>query len=394
MSNENPKDGVDYILGGAIASRASDVHIDQIDGTLHIRFRVDGLLYPISNFLDNTFFLSDSQTIIQRIKILSQADISEHRLPQDGDFEYQLENRAYNIRASLVPASHGESIVLRILNREDTMFNLADLGLEKEQLAILNHLIAIPHGLILITGPTGSGKTTLFYSILNALNKPVRNIISIEDPIELRMNGIRQLQIRENIGLTFAKFLRSVVRQDPDVIMLGEIRDRETAEMAVQIASIGIMLVSTFHTFDIPSLIVRLTEMEIPPSIMAQSISGVISTRLVRKICTNCKADYELSEYEKKFLDNKMSQLQGVSFKKGKGCAKCNQTGYSYRTGINEIVAFDESLRAAIISKASSMTLNTLIQELSGKSLMESAISKIVQGITTVEEVIRIVGFS
>src|SRR3989338_4915505 len=255
MLNENPRDGVDYILGGAVASRASDVHIDQVNDGLHIRFRVDGLLYPISNFMNNVFFLNDSQTIIQRIKILAGADISEHRLPQDGDFEYTSENRSYNIRVSIVPASHGEAIVLRILNRDDTMFDLGDLGLEQEQLSILKRLIATPHGLLLITGPTGSGKTTLFYSILNALNKPIRNIISIEDPIELRMNGIRQLQIRENIGLTFAKFLRSVVRQDPDVIMLGEIRDRETAEMAVQIASIGIMLVSTFHTFDIPSLI-------------------------------------------------------------------------------------------------------------------------------------------
>lgn len=386
---EGAEDWVDYILRIAIQNRASDVHFEPQQDGLDVRFRIDGLLYPVSNFLDYSYVKGDVASIITRIKVLSQMDISEHRFPQDGHYKFTNEERVYNVRVSTFPTTDGETVVLRILNREDTLLKLDSLGLDQIQLDIVRKLISNPYGMILITGPTGSGKTTLLYSILNTIRKPTNNIVTLEDPIELQMSSIRQVQIKDSIGLSFAKAMRSVVRQDPDVIMLGEIRDPDTAQMAMQAALIGILVLSTFHTLDVPGLVTRFIEMGIPRSVVIQAIAGVVSTRLVRKICQSCKTPYTLSDYEKKVIGENYATS---TFQKGKGCHACNGSGYLGRIGIFETVYFDDEVRSCIFENQTASALYKIIKEKKIKSLRESAIEKVIQSVTTAEEVIRVTG--
>jgi type II secretory ATPase GspE/PulE/Tfp pilus assembly ATPase PilB-like protein len=288
-----------------------------------------------------------------------------------------------------LPTPNGEAIVLRILNREEILIRIQDLGFDKNQLETMNRLIISPHGMILTTGPSGSGKTTLLYSTLNELNKPDNNIIALEDPIEFQMPTIRQVQISEGSSLDFARAMRSVLRQDPDIIMVGEIRDPETAQMAFQAALTGILVFSTFHTLDVPGLVARLVEMGMPRSVIAQAIEGVVSSRLLRKICDSCKKPYQLSDYEKMILGDKS---KGKKFQKGDGCKNCLNSGYFGRTGIFEVVHFDNEIRSSIISKEPYAYLHKLLKEKGIKTLRESAIDKVFQGITTVEEVARVTG--
>lgn len=374
------KELLDSILHNAIQSRASDIHLDsERDGFL-IRYRIDGILHVI-----DTLSKQFQDEIISRIKVLAEMDITEHRIPQDGHIGWEN----YNFRVSIFPSIHGEAIVLRLLKEESALLQLEELGSDEEQLEVLKLLIHRPYGIILITGPSNSGKTTLLYAILNALNKPSNNIITVEDPVELQMGGIRQAQINEHIGLTFSKVMRAILRQDPDVIMLGEIRDDDTLHMAAQAALSGRLVFSTFHTFDVPALVLRLVEMGIPKSIIGHTLLGVVSRRLIRIICSSCKEPHTLTALERGVVGDKGGSY---SFQQGKGCSACFKTGYSGRIGIFEIVPFDDEIQAHILENKPISGLGELINKKGIKTLRDSAIEKAQQGITTVEEVMRVIG--
>lgn len=385
FSEEGSTDWLDSVIIQAIDGRASDIHFEPERDTLKIRLRIDGILHTIESV--RTF---SQESILSRIKVVSKMNISEHRFPQDGHFEFKYQEKIYNIRVSTFPTVYGETIALRIFNREDLLMKIDYLGLDQDQLEQVHKLITGPSGMVLITGPTGSGKTTLLYSVIHSLNSPDKNIITLEDPIEFQMANVRQLQINEGIGLTFAKAMRAVVRQDPDVIMLGEIRDADTAQMAMQAALIGILILCTFHTFDVPALINRLIEMGVAASVTAQTIKGVISTRLVRKICFSCREPHKLSDFEKRILKEEFLDLP---FQKGKGCNTCRNTGYLGRMGIFEVVYFDNDLRSAIIEKRPASFIYELLHGKSIKNLQESAMEKVANGTTTLEEVMRLVDF-
>ena len=294
-STKSAPELVDQIIHQAIEGKASDIHLDPSREGLVVRFRVDGILYAIQTLEQYT-----EEEVVSRIKVMAQMNIAERRFPQDGHFEFPHEEKTYNIRVSTAPTIYGEATALRILNREDVIVGLGDLGLNAEQLKLATKIIASPSGMVLVTGPTGSGKTTFLYSALGTFNKVARNIITLEDPVEFPMQSVRQIQIDESIGLGFAKSMRAMVRQDPDVIMLGEIRDSETAQMAFQAALTGILVFATFHTFDVPGLVIRLIEMGVPRSVVAHALSGVISSRLARKICSACAQPYALSDLDPK----------------------------------------------------------------------------------------------
>lgn len=375
---------LDNLLSNAFEMRASDIHIEITRDMLGVRFRIDGLLYLVE-----TLNRESQPTIISHIKIVSQLESTESRLPQDGHFEFIHNNRAYNIRVSTFPTIYGEVVVMRILNREDILLNLENLGFDEEQLKTVDTLIHRPYGMVLITGPSSCGKTTLLYSVLNVLSKPTNNIITIENPVELQIDGMRQTQVNEYSQFKFATALRTVLRQDPDIIMVGEMRDDETVQIAIQAALAGRLVFSTFHTLNVPGVVNRLLEMDIPASVIANVITGVISSRLVRKICPECKAPYQPSEEEKRMLGETLSA--GQVFYKGLGCEKCLKSGYFGRTGIFEIIPFDdEEIRFAIVEKMHLSEMFSAIQKKKIKTLRESAMEKVYQGITTFEEVIRV----
>ena len=375
---------VDSILATAIENPASDIHFDSEQKGFVVRMRIDGILYPLE------LEAHEAEEIISRIKILAQLDITEHRAPQDGRFEFKVGERPYNIRVSTMPTIYGEAVALRILNKDSGIVGLAESGLEPEQLKTVNSIVNSPYGIILVSGPTGSGKTTFLYSVLETFDCAARNIVTLEDPVESPLPGTRQIQIDENIGFDFAKSMRGVLRQDPNVIMLGEIRDNETAQLAFQAALTGMLVFSTFHTFDVPGLVIRLIEMGVPRSVVAHAISGVISTRLVRKICAACATPYEPSEFEKKvFLTG---DLTGVELRKGRGCHACHESGYLGRTGLFEVVPFDDEIRSAFIEQTSSSDLRDCIKRKITRSMADSAMEKVLNGTTTAEEIIRTIG--
>jgi len=376
-------DFVNSILEEAIVKRASDIHLDLGPLDVSVRFRIDGVLYP-SEDLPHIY----QEEIISRIKVLAKMDIAERRYPQDGNFGINYEQKNYNIRVSTIPSVYGEAVVMRVLNRDDSYAKLDKLGFDREQLRLVDRIIASPHSMVLISGPTGSGKTTLLYSILDTINEPSKNIVTVEDPVELEMPKIRQIQVNDAIDLGFARITRSILRQDPDVIMLGEIRDVDTAQNAFRAALSGVLVFSTFHTFDIPGIVIRLVEMGVPRSVVAYGTSGVITTRLIRKICLNCADQYVPNESERVFLGN----VQIENMRSGKGCEMCHNSGYLGRTGIFEIVQFDDEIRSAVIEGATTKDLQILFNKKIAKSLRESALEKAVKGITTPAEVIRIIG--
>ena len=382
--NYRQSDLTDTILQNAIQSRASDIHLDPEIKSFRVRFRIDGTLYEIENLAKDV-----QEIVISRIKVLAGMDIMEHRIPQDGHLEFMFQATNYNLRVSTFPTPHGEAVVLRLLNRENMLLPLENLGLDADQLEDINSLIQSPYGIILITGPSNSGKTTLLYSILNVLNTPENNIVTVEEPIEFQMENIRQMQIDASIGLTFSKAMRAILRQDPEIIMLGEIRDPDTIQMAAQAALSGRLVFSTFHTFDVPALVMRLIEMGIPSSIVSHTLLGVVSVRLIRRVCSSCKAPYSLSEFEQKFLGD---QEKTPGFQKGKGCKACQNSGYLGRIGIFEVLRFDEDIQSHILAKKSIASFRTLLKEKQIKTLRGAAVEKVRQGITTVEEVLRVVG--
>lgn len=376
---------LDSLLGMAIENRASDIHFEPERDGFKVRFRIDGILHPIE-----TLNVDVQELLISRIKVLSQMDIIERRLPKDGRFEFPYKGLTFNVRVSTMPEMYGESIVFRIHRSQEVITKINDLGLEPEQLVLLEALIKSPSGLVLVTGPTGSGKTNLIYSILNHLSSDEKNIITIEDPVEYLLEKIRQTNVNNDLGLTFAIAMRSVLRQDPDVLMLGEIRDEETALLAIQAALSGILLFSTYHTFDLPALVNRLVEMNISRSIVAQSIRGVVSVRLVRKICEKCKEKVTPTKEQLALLPPSMAS--GV-FYHGRGCEDCMHLGYLGRTGVFEIIEVDDEIRSGIFDSESSAVILEILKKKNIMNLRNAAFKKVEKGITTIDEALRIIGY-
>lgn len=386
MANEAPIIRlVNTVIKQAIEDRASDIHIEPFEKDLIIRFRIDGILYNM--FTPPKKYQA---AIISRIKIMSNLNIAENRLPQDGRIQLKVGGKDIDIRVSVFPTYYGERIVLRLLNKSDMKFDLDSLGFSKDSLSIFNELIKKTHGIILVTGPTGSGKTTTLYSVLTRLNTPDVNILTVEDPIEYQLHGVGQMQVKPKIDLTFAAGLRSILRQDPDIIMVGEIRDLETAEIAIQAALTGHRVFSTIHTNDAASGITRLLDMGVEPFLIASSVNAFLAQRLVRTICPHCKQSYKPDTVVLKDLGIKSSQIQGKKLYKGKGCEKCINTGYLGRYGIYELLPITNDIRKLIMEHADAVAIKEKAIANGMKTLLQDGIEKAFQGLTTLEEVLRV----
>jgi len=380
---------VNMLIVQGVKDRASDIHIEPNEKGLLIRFRIDGMLHDIRT-LPNTI----KSAVISRIKILAKMDIAERRLPQDGRFQVKFGTREVDLRVSTIPTVFGEKVVLRLLDKSKGLIKLEQLGFIPEQLGEFKSIISKSYGIILLTGPTGSGKTTTLYAALNEVNSKDKNIITVEDPVEYKLDRINQIQIKPKINLTFANTLRSILRQDPDVIMVGEIRDTETAQIAVQAALTGHLVFSTLHTNDAASALTRLIDMDIETFLISSSVIGVIAQRLVRVICEKCKEEYTPGKNVLSGLNIKDdSNNDGkVKLYRGTGCSFCKNTGYYGRTSIYEHIVLDEEIRALIISKASSNVIKDVALKKGMKTLKDSGLEKAMQGITTIEEVLRVAG--
>ncbi|MBI5603708.1 MAG: Flp pilus assembly complex ATPase component TadA [Deltaproteobacteria bacterium] len=375
---------VNLIISEAIKDRCSDIHLEPEERALRIRYRIDGILRETSSL--GPRFIAP---VISRIKIMSKMDIAEKRYPQDGRFKFVVDNKVIDSRVSTFPTIYGENVVMRILDQSSIIIRLEDLGFLPRDMEKIRYLIQKPYGFILVTGPTGSGKTTTLYAILNTINSPEKHIVTLEDPVEYRLDLIRQCQINVKAGLTFAVGLRSILRQDPDGIMVGEIRDFETAEIAVQSALTGHLVLSTLHTNDAPSSLVRLTDMGVDPFLISSSVEGVLAQRLVRVICPRCKEPYPASGED--LVDLRLPPNQEVVLHKGKGCSFCKGSGYKGRLGIFEILIVDKELKEMILRKATQREIEDYArQKQQMKSLREDGISKVLAGITTVEELNRV----
>ena len=374
---------VNLLITEAIKAGASDIHIEPDETILGTRYRVDGVLHEVMSPPRDL-----QSAIISRIKILSGMDIAEKRIPQDGRFQLKLEGRQIDARVSTIPTVYGENIVIRLLDLNSILLGLSDLGFDKEMLEVYEKLIHKPYGIILVTGPTGSGKTTTLYSSLSAINSPEKNIVTIEDPIEYRLKLVRQMQINPKAGLTFATGLRSILRQDPDIIMVGEIRDLDTAEIAIQAALTGHLVLSTLHTNDAPGAITRLIDMGVEPFLVSSSVSAVIAQRLVRIICKDCKDSYAPSA---KLLEELgLPSSKQVKFYRGKGCDKCLHTGYKGRLGIFELMLPDDTIKALTVAKSSSAEIRKAALKSGMKAIQKDGLDKVIAGVTTVEEVLRV----
>lgn len=374
---------VNSVLFQAVRQRASDIHFESFERGLVIRYRIDGVLYPV---LTPPKHLQAS--IIARLKIMAGLNIAEKRLPQDGRFAIRTSGKDVDLRVSVLPTSHGERVVLRLLEKENRLLNLSEMGFSKERLAVIHQLIQLAHGIILVTGPTGSGKTTTLYAALSHINAPDKNIITVEDPVEYQLVGVGQMQVNPKINLSFAAGLRSILRQDPDVIMIGEIRDRETAEIAIHASLTGHLVFSTLHTNDAASAATRLIDMGIEPFLVASSVVAVLAQRLLRRICPDCKRPYPASEDELDRLD--LPPGSSVTLYRGAGCAACSQTGYRGRTGIFELMVLDDEIRRLIGSKADSTAIKQAAIAKGMVTLKQEGAERVIKGQTTLEEVMRI----
>jgi len=380
---------VNMLIVQGVKDRASDIHIEPNEKGILVRFRIDGMLHDVRT-LPNAI----KSAVTSRIKILSKMDIAERRLPQDGRFQVKFGTREVDLRVSSIPTVSGEKIVLRLLDKSKGLIKLKQLGFTPTQLEEFKSTIYNSYGIILITGPTGSGKSTTLYAALNEVNSNEKNIITVEDPVEYKLNRINQIQVKPKINLTFANTLRSILRQDPDIIMIGEIRDAETAQIAVQAALTGHLVLSTLHTNDAASAVTRLIDMNIETFLISSSVIGVIAQRLVRVICENCKEEYEpgkdiISGFH---INANSSDGNKVKLYRGAGCPLCKNTGYYGRTSIYEIIVLDEEIRELIISKASSNIIKDAAIKKGMKTLKDSGLEKVLQGITTIEEVLRVSG--
>jgi general secretion pathway protein E len=376
---------VNLILFQAVKERASDIHIEPFQKELKVRYRIDGILYQRLNPPKRY-----QSAIISRLKIMAKLDIAEKRLPQDGRIPIKIADKDIDIRVSIVPTTFGERVVLRLLDKSSVHFGVEEIGLSQDMLQNLEDLISRPNGMLLVTGPTGSGKTTTLYASLSRINTPDKNIITIEDPVEYQLWGIGQIQVNPKIGLTFAHGLRSVLRHDPDVILVGEIRDAETAEIAIQSALTGHLVFSTLHTNDAASSVTRLVDMGIEPFLVASVIRAILAQRLIRVICPECKEGYIPEAEALREIGIVPSQLERNMVYQGKGCPACSETGYRGRTGIYEMLIVSEAIRHLIMKKADSTTICQKAIEEGMKTLREDGAQKVMAGITTLEEVVRV----
>jgi type IV pilus assembly protein PilB len=379
---------VNLILTDAIKRGASDIHIEPYEKEYRVRFRVDGILYEIMN---PPLKLRDAMT--SRLKILAKLDISEKRLPQDGRIKLKMKlndrNKELDFRVSVLPTLFGEKIVLRLLDKDNLRLDLTKLGFEQESLDRFEEAIFKPWGMVLVTGPTGSGKTNTLYSALAKVNSPEVNIMTAEDPVEFNLPGINQVQMKEQIGLNFAATLRSFLRQDPNIILVGEIRDFETAEIAIKAALTGHLVLSTLHTNDAPSTINRLMNMGIEPFLVATSVHLIAAQRLVRRICAGCKEEVDMTPQALLNLGYRKDELNGFKVYKGRGCERCGNTGYKGRVGLVEVMQIDDDIREMILSGSSAIELRKHAMEAGMISLRRSGLAKIKDGVTTIEEVVR-----
>jgi type II secretion system protein E len=376
---------VNQILTEAIELRATDVHIEPFEETLRVRYRVDGVLQEASIAREIKQFQA---AIISRLKILAKLDIAEKRIPQDGRIKIIISGREIDVRVSVIPMIHGEAIVLRLLDRSSVLLGLEKLGMSERDLGIMRMICQRPHGIILVTGPTGSGKTTSLYAALSQINDVQRNIITIEDPVEYQLNGVNQIQVSTKAGLTFASGLRSILRHDPNVVLVGEIRDNETAEIAIQASLTGHLVFSTLHTNDAPSALTRLVDMGIEPYLVASSLEAIIAQRLVRVVCPHCReplTDSEAMPLRRRFKD----QLPAVLYK-NVGCEHCQGTGYHGRIGIFEMMLVSDEIRAMILENASAPELRKVAMRQGMKSLREDGFRQLHNGRTTVQEILRV----
>ncbi|HID97480.1 MAG TPA: type II secretion system protein GspE [Thermodesulfobacteriaceae bacterium] len=379
---------VNHVISQALETRASDIHFEPFRDHLAVRFRIDGVLHDTE-----TISKKLQPAITSRLKLMAKMNIAEMRLPQDGRIKVNEGTREIDIRVSSLPTLFGESIVLRLLNREEVRLDLETLGFDQEMLAAFTDLISRPYGLILVTGPTGSGKTTTLYGVMNRINAPDKKIITVEDPVEYQLEGINQIQIRPKIGLDFASALRTILRQDPDVVLIGEIRDAETARIAVQSALTGHMVFSTLHTNDAASAITRLQDMGVEPYLLSSCLLAVVAQRLVRKICSNCRVGQELTaEYVKEVV--KALGEEGIHVPsgvwQGQGCTMCANTGFSGRTGIFELLPVDDDIRRLILKEADSASILETAKASGMKTIRQDGLRKVLLGDTTLEEVMRV----
>lgn len=375
---------VDTMIIEAIKKRASDIHIEPAEDKLRMRYRIDGVLQetvsPPKRF---------QSVVISRVKIMAGMDIAEKRVPQDGRFNAKVEKRDIDVRVSTIPTMYGEKVVMRLLDQSSSLLKLEDLGFEPEVLTEFEKLIRRPYGIIIVTGPTGSGKTTTLYVSIERINSIEKNIVTIEDPIEYNLKGVNQIPIKPKAGVTFATALRTVLRQDPDIIMVGEMRDIETAETAIRAALTGHLVFTTLHTNDAPSSLTRMVDMGIPAYLVASAVSAVLAQRLVRNICPNCKEKIEMESRIVKELGLSAEPDKPYTLYRGKGCDKCNGQGYYGRTGIFELMFVNEEIRRLLVSQSITAVLREAAKRSGMKTLWETGMEKALQGITTVEEVKR-----
>jgi len=376
---------VNLLLMKSIEDRASDIHFEPAEKYVAVRFRIDGILREVTPPPRSLY-----PAISTRIKILSELDIAEHRLPQDGRFKFKVQGRIIDVRVSVLPVAHGEKIVLRILDRDALLVDMADVGFEPGMLERFQHILKNPNGIILLTGPTGSGKTTTLYSALSFLKSPELNLQTVEDPIEYLVDGINQTQIRPAIGLDFADCLRSILRQDPDIIMIGEIRDLETAQIAIRSSLTGHLVLSTLHTNDAPSSFSRLIDIGVEPYLMSATIKLLIAQRLVRMICPKCKEEYKPPGSQLDLIKLHCPDAEEWTFCRGAGCNDCNQTGYRGRTGIFEFLEVTDELREKVSMRHSNTEMRATAIECGMEPLAHNGFMKVKNGVTTIDEVLRV----
>ncbi len=375
---------INALLAEAVKEAASDIHIEPFEEKMVVRLRVDGVLRQILQPLR-----AMAPMVISRLKVMAKLDIAEKRLPQDGRISLRIGGRAVDVRVSTLPSIHGERIVLRLLDKQAGRLDLKQLGTRKDELAVMESLIRRPHGIILVTGPTGSGKTTTLYAVLSTLNDRKRNILTVEDPIEYYLDGIGQTQVNPKVDMTFARGLRAILRQDPDIVMVGEIRDLETVEIAVQASLTGHLVLSTLHTNTAVGAITRLRDMGVEPFLLSSSIIGVLAQRLLRKLCPDCKEGYPATQANLDTLEVTSATDKPLTLYRSKGCKRCNYQGYRGRSGIFELVVIDDAMKNLIHDGAGEHELNRQARTRS-RSMLQNAREKALSGETSLEEVIRV----
>ncbi len=380
---------LNYILYQAIRDKASDIHLEPFENDFKIRYRVDGSLFELEAPPPHL-----AEALIARVKVMADLDIAETRLPQDGRIELTVSGKAVDLRVSTLPTMFGESTVLRILDRSVVALDLENLGLFQQVKDRLRRFLELPHGIVLVTGPTGSGKTTTLYAMLNEANREDTKIITVEDPVEYALEGIVQIPVNEEIEVTYAKVLRTILRQDPDVILVGEIRDRETAQTAIEASLTGHLVFSTLHTNDAPSAVTRLVDIGVEPFLLAATLEGIVAQRLVRRVCNGCRTVYEPGDDVLRELQLRRDQAAGATFAFGKGCEACNYTGYKGRMALQEILEVDDGIRELILKGASTSALARSALERGMSTLRDAGLKAVFAGATTVEEVIRETGVS